>query len=188
MFGAGLKIKKVTWQPVRWLEISEVWLNYGANLAIFIIMVVTVADVFMRYIFNSPVRGAYELSETMMVGAVFLALAYTQKQKGHVSVQIFSSRLPAKAQTLLATIILFLSFGVFVLITWQGGRMAWEALIIGDYTEGTVEWPLWPGRAVVAVGAGLLCLRLMFGFLNKVHHLLIMRPVHRAEGGDADGS
>ena len=40
------------------LQRIQLWL---AALALIILMLVTVADVFLRYVFNNPVRGSYDL-------------------------------------------------------------------------------------------------------------------------------
>jgi TRAP-type C4-dicarboxylate transport system permease small subunit len=143
-------------------------MNLGANLSIFIIMILTCADVFMRFVFNSPIRGTYELSESLMAGCVFLAVSYTQAQKGHVSVRIFVSRLPPRILAMVNVITLSFALLVFVLITWQTGKMAWETLQMGDYMAGTVKWPLWPSKSVVPLGSGLLCFRLLVEILRDV--------------------
>src|SRR5215813_903912 len=50
------------------LRRAQLWL---AACALIIMMCVTVADVFLRYLFNKPVRGSYDIVEAMLVIFVF---------------------------------------------------------------------------------------------------------------------
>ena len=55
-------------------------LTYVAVLAIFIMMCLTSADAIGRYIFNSPITGAYEFTEKyLMLTAVYLGTSYTYR-------------------------------------------------------------------------------------------------------------
>jgi len=55
---------------------------------------------------------------------------------------------------------LILSLSVYVLITWYGAAGGIHAWRTGD-TMVNIALPTWPGRALVAVGGGVLCLQLM---------------------------
>ena len=46
-----------------------------AAAALIILMTVTVADVFLRYVFNRPIRGSYDTVETMLLVFVFNGMA-----------------------------------------------------------------------------------------------------------------
>lgn len=46
-----------------------------AAIALLALMLITCADVFMRYLFNRPIRGSYELVECMMLVFVFHGMA-----------------------------------------------------------------------------------------------------------------
>ena len=64
-----------------WLErvispVARVFNSAGVGI-LMVMMSLTVVDVFLRFVFNKPIVGAYEMSEFMMVILVFFALAYT---------------------------------------------------------------------------------------------------------------
>lgn len=48
--------------------------NYGSALFLTAMMLITVADVVMRAIFNLPITGAYDLVQLFLVGTVFLSI------------------------------------------------------------------------------------------------------------------
>lgn len=70
-----------------------------------LMMFLTGTDVTLRYIFNRPIAGAYELTELMMVILVFWGLSYTQLEKGHVAIELVFSRLPKTAQAIVDIIV-----------------------------------------------------------------------------------
>ena len=142
---------------------------------IMVLMFLTTADVFGRYIFNSPIEGAFEASEVLMVGVVFLGIAYVQSMKGHVKVDVLTSWLPQKGQLALDTFGYIAGFGILVLIVWHSGALAWKAFTTNDQTYGLVQIPLWPGKSLIPIGAGLLCIRLLSDVVSNLSRLF-----HRA--------
>lgn len=62
------------------LKIEGVFNGFAAIVITFM-MLLTTADVALRYVFNSPLPGVYTLCEMLMVCVVYPAAAYVQ-QKG----------------------------------------------------------------------------------------------------------
>ena len=62
----------------------------GVGMAVLtFMMLVTVADVFLRYAFNKPILGTVELCEYMMVAVVYLALPLCAFRGGNARVEVF---------------------------------------------------------------------------------------------------
>ena len=66
-----------------------------------VMMFLTATDVTLRYVFNRPIPGAFELTEFLMATLVAFALAYTQVHKGHINVDLIISRFPPRAQAVI---------------------------------------------------------------------------------------
>src|SRR5690606_9894380 len=64
------------------------WLGILCGLITFAIMWLIDANALMRKLFNTPVPGAFELTEAGLVLIVFLSLAYTQSRRGHIRVTL----------------------------------------------------------------------------------------------------
>lgn len=139
----------------------EHWLTIVAAGIIMVMIFLTAIDVVLRYIFNSPLPGAYELQEFLLVGVVFLGLGYIQSMKGHLSVDVLTSRMSPKNQTVFNILSYVICLFIFGIITWQAGLRAWIAFDTGQVREGLVRYPLWPAKMMIPIGAGLLCLRLV---------------------------
>jgi TRAP-type C4-dicarboxylate transport system permease small subunit len=135
-----------------------------------VMMFLTGTDVTLRYIFNRPIAGAYELTELMMVILVFWGLSYTQFEKGHVAIELVFSRLPKRAQAIVDIIVYCLCLGLFALLVWQSVVQAKDKLVSGLVT-GTLLIPVWPFYLAEALGCIIMCFVLfvdLLGSLNRV--------------------
>jgi TRAP-type C4-dicarboxylate transport system permease small subunit len=89
----------------------------GACLAA--MMCLTASDVALRYFFNKPISGAFDLTEYMMVIVFAFGLPYCTLRASHIKVDILMERLPVKAQAIITSIITPLGLCLFSLIAWQ---------------------------------------------------------------------
>lgn len=128
-------------------------------------MFLTATDVILRYVFNRPIGGAYELIEYMMAILIPFGLAYCALQGGHVSVDLLVSRFPKKIQSIIGTITTLFCLGLFLLITWQNVIYIKEHFE-SNLTSAVLLIPVYPFVAAVAIGSAALCLVLVLDFLN----------------------
>ncbi len=153
-------LERVFYRPIHW--IACVGMSF-----IMIMMILTAVDTFLRNIFNHPIVGAHELSEVLMVIFVFLAIAYTAIEKGHVAVDILTGRFSKRIQAIVDKVTNFLSLFIFLLITWQTllfGMDLWKNKTVSP----TLDIPIFPFAFIVALGTGLLCLVLLINFLHSL--------------------
>jgi TRAP-type C4-dicarboxylate transport system permease small subunit len=155
----------------RWLKNIEQGFCYVAAGLVFVMIFPTTVDVFLRYVFNAPLPEMFQLTEFMMVGVVYLAIAYVQQLKDHIKIEIATQWMPQKGQNILDLFGYLVGLFIFGLITWQTGRQAWEAWDTQDYTMGIVQFPLWPAKSILPVGIGLFCLRLFVDLLIGIYKL-----------------
>jgi TRAP-type C4-dicarboxylate transport system permease small subunit len=123
-------------------------------------MFLTATDVILRYLFNRPVSGAYELIEYMMAIVVPFGIAYCAYQRGHVAVDLLVVRFSKRLQAAIGTITSFLTLGLFVLITWQNLRYIREQYD-SQLTSAVLLIPVYPFIAIVTVGTAVFCLILL---------------------------
>jgi len=124
------------------------------------LMVLTGADVTLRYIFNAPIPGTFEITEFMMAIVVALGLAYCALQKGHVRADVVVSRLPERVQAVMNSMAYLVFLGIFILITWQSVYRA-QAMIDTGLTSFVLYIPVFPFVLVVTAGSAMLCLVLL---------------------------
>lgn len=146
------------------------YLNIVGLVFLALMMFLTAADVIGRYVFNKPLTGALELTEFMMAVVVAFGLSYTQVKKGHVSVDVVTSKLPQRAKAVINSITCLLFLCLFALISWRlilyAGNLGAEG-----YTSSALKIPMSPFVYLVALGSTILCLVLitdLLGYLAEV--------------------
>jgi len=66
--------------------------------ALVVMMLLTVVDVFLRKFFSSPILGSYEMTECILMIAVFTGMCLAQTMRIHVKVTFFINFLPWRAR------------------------------------------------------------------------------------------
>lgn len=126
---------------------------------VFVMMIVMMYEVAMRYLFNAPTIWAMELSEFMMVLFVPLGGAYVLQEGGHINVDIIYGRLSPRGQAIMN----ICTFGVFFIFLYYFFTLSLNQTIdstLNRYASGTI-WnpPIWPINILVTFGVGLLLLQ-----------------------------
>jgi C4-dicarboxylate transporter DctQ subunit len=131
-----------------------------SGYGIFALMLLGVAHIFGRKLFNAPIFGYIDIVEIMMSALVFLGLAYTERLGGHIRMELFVSFL--KGRWLLAFELLGVLIGLAIVavLTYYSYTHAMRAYHSGDSTI-DAQFLLWPSKMIVSVSLGLLFLRLL---------------------------
>ncbi|MBK5103760.1 MAG: TRAP transporter small permease [Burkholderiales bacterium] len=138
----------------------ETWFNLVAALFIFGLMLLGMAQVLGRTLFNVPMYGYIDFVEISIATFAFLGIAYCQRVGGHVRMELFLKM--AKGRPQFAMEIAGILIGLFVIgvLTWYGFEHFLRAYRFGDSTI-DAELPVWPSKLVVPVSFALLWLRLL---------------------------
>lgn len=59
-------------------------------------MMVTVVDVALRWLFNIPIKGTFDLVELLMVGTIFLAVPATYLREEHIVIDVIDHVAPRR--------------------------------------------------------------------------------------------
>ena len=132
-----------------------------------IMMLLGSADVLGRYFLRKPITGAFELTEILLAGIVYFALAHTQRAKGHVAVSLFYSYLPEKLKLKVGLFNSIVSICIFGLISWRGIMAAisqWQQ----HRMVNNLGWPHFIFQLFVPAGSLALCLVLIVEMLQYV--------------------
>jgi tripartite ATP-independent transporter DctM subunit len=148
------------------------YLNTIGLVFLALMMFLTAADVVGRYIFNTPLNGAFELTEFMMAVAIAFGLSYTQVKKGHVNVDVVIVKFSKRVQAIINSITCLLFFCLFALIAWRLILYA-ERLRIGERTSASLYIPVFPFIDLVALGSIILCLVLITDLLRSLAEVTI---------------
>ena len=127
-----------------------------SGAAVLALMLLATGNVVLR-IFHVPFRGTYEIVSFLGAIGVAFALASTQRKRGHIVVDILSTRYPRPMRRFVDAISAAVSavfFGIVARQVWVwGGRI----MASGEVSE-TLKVIYHPFVFAVAVGFGLLTL------------------------------
>jgi len=142
-------------------------LDIIASAAIFSMMALTCADVFLRYFFRKPIPGTYEIVALLGAVAVSFAMAHTLAEKGHVAVSLIVQMFPKRLQGIVESFISIFGIILFGLITWQSVLYGIDCQRAGEVSM-TLQLPFYPIIYGVALGAGVVCLVLLVDLANAL--------------------
>ena len=141
----------------------------AAGAAMLLMMLVGAMDVVGTNVFAKPIPAAFEFMATLMVVVVFFSVALAQAQRAHIRVAILTDRLPPPLRWLTDSLQFLCNFAFFVLIAWFGWKSGLRSFEVGEYASGAVNWPTFPARFALAVGASLMALQCLY---DLIAHLL----------------
>ena len=139
------------------IHLLSKWFAYVATGVLGLMMMLTVADVFMRTFFNAPITGTTEVTEFMMVIVVFPALAWCAVKRRHIQVDLLVSHLPPRIQTIIDSITLFLALCTYIIITWHSVIESMDV----ETTTSLLNLPHAPFYWVLTAGFALFCLSIV---------------------------
>lgn len=84
-----------------------------------LIVLLTFADVFARYLFARPIRGSVEIIQYAMALVIFTALPLVTRQRGHVTVSLIDKLVQGRAAQVKQVLCDALSMLALALVTWR---------------------------------------------------------------------
>ena len=155
-----------------------------SGLAVFSLMILAVVSVGGRNMFNAPLPGYVDWIEQVMPLIAFMGVSYTQRDGGHIRMDILVGKLRGRALwlaefiTTLAMLILMLAlvYGAFshFLRSFDFGRPLWS-----NDSSIDIAIPLWPAKLLVPVAFSVLSLRFMVQLVGygRAFMLGLVEPV-----------
>ena len=144
----------------RWFFKLESLLTLLGGIVIFLLVLLATTNVLGRWIFSMPVSGYIDWVEQAMAFFAFLGIAYTQREGGHIRMDMLVGHLHGRALwfvELLSTLLML----AITLILVAGSYLHFQrAYQIGDSSL-DINLPVWPAKLVVPVALTILALRLM---------------------------
>lgn len=124
---------------------------------ILLMMLQVMAEVVLRTAFKLTIPGTEEtVSAYYMIGCAFTPLAWVQRQKGHVMIEIFTLWMkPRQAAALDGVVYLVCAVAVGI-FAYAGFTKAWAMTLEDEILIGTIDVVVWPSRWLVPAGLILM--------------------------------
>jgi TRAP-type C4-dicarboxylate transport system permease small subunit len=156
---------------VRWMSLAE---QAVAALFLFVILATMGAQVFARYVFDSPIPWSEEVARLCLIWMTFIAAAFVMAQGGHITVDLLSPRLSVRGQVRLECLSHVIVAGSCLLLLFGGIRFVWH---VGKVGSPSLEIPMSWWYSAVSVG---LLLMAIHSIVNLLQVLATGRPTVRA--------
>lgn len=150
----------------RTVNVLVKFMYYSAGAAIIGMMLITCADVALRY-FRMPIPGTYEIVSFLGAIAISFAIAHTSVEQGHVAVSFVVDKLPEKVRIGISAVTGIIGFALFAAISWQSYLYANELWASGEVSL-TMKIPFYPVVYGISFSTGMVCLVLLANIVNDL--------------------
>ena len=123
-------------------------------LLIALIWIIMTAELVARNVFHSPILGVSEIAIYLYVTAAYFGFSYTQKEKGHICVELLYDRLGQQT--------LFLCFAVCI---WRAFGESWA---IKEIQLSAMKMPVYVLKFTIALGITAMLLQLILDTVDAV--------------------
>ncbi|OLO26206.1 hypothetical protein BTR23_23955 [Alkalihalophilus pseudofirmus] len=142
---------------------------YTGGIAAVAMMLIIVADVFMRNIFTSPIAGTYEIVQFFLMPiAIFPALAYTYSSGVLPKLGELVEKAPQGFQRVSKWILLIIEIIIFTLLTIYGWKFAMTG--VNDQMAVAVGGkltPVYPVYFLIPIGFGLIVIEVLLSAVRR---------------------
>lgn len=145
---------------VRFIGLISTVSGVMASFMILASVLITCQMIFIRAVLGQSTIWQTEAVIYLMIGATMIGLAYVQKLKGHVGVDLIPTMLGPKGRRIMAIFTLFLTAMMMALMLYYAYDMWHFAWKRGWKSETVWAVPLWIPYLVMPVGFGLFLLQL----------------------------
>jgi TRAP-type C4-dicarboxylate transport system permease small subunit len=145
-----------------------------SGIAIFSLMVLAVISVGGRNAIGQPLPGYVDFIEQVLPMIAFLGIAYTQREGGHIRMDILVGKLKGRPLWLAEIITTFFMLMLMIVLIWG----AWQ-FFDRSFDFDRPYWssdssldlniPLWPTKLLVPISFSVLALRLVWQLVGYVN-------------------
>lgn len=121
-----------------------------AATLLFSMMTLTFVDVVLRYVFNAPIKGSFEVSETLMAVLIFAGLPLVSRHGEHITIDSLVRLAPLSVQRWGAVVVQLGCAAALVGMAWLLWLRALRLANAGDVTQ-TLKLPIAPVVQLMAL-------------------------------------
>ena len=118
-----------------WERRADAVLGVAASAILMAMMCLTFVDVVARYVFNRPIRGAFEVTELLLLVLIFAGLPLVSHADQHVTMDFIDRMLRDRERRWLNRSVDFIVAALMFFMTWQVLIKAARISSYGDSTD-----------------------------------------------------
>ena len=148
----------------------ETALTLLGGIVIFLLVLLATANVLGRWMLSLPISGYIDWVEQAMAFFAFLGIAYTQRDGGHIRMDMLVSNIHGRVLWFTELMSTLLMLAVTVVLIYGSYLHFLRAYQIGDSSL-DINLPTWPAKLVVPIALTILAVRLLlqiWGYLRAL--------------------
>jgi TRAP-type C4-dicarboxylate transport system permease small subunit len=110
-------------------------LGAAAAVLLFVLMSLTTADITGRYLFNWPLRGAFEITELLLLTLIFAGLPLASRADEHVTLDFIDMLLGPTGRSLVRRFVDLVCGILLLALAWRVWVKAGKIAAYGDTTD-----------------------------------------------------
>lgn len=126
---------------------------------------IIVYEVIMRGLFHSPTEWVLEISTYFIITAGFLGLAITFRQKAHIQVDLFASKLSKKNSRNVNLCLNLLAIFTFLIFMTESMDQVTASFVYHKLSPSILRFPLYIPQFALVLGSALLLGEIIRRFL-----------------------
>ena len=144
----------------QWFFKLESLLTLVGGIVIFMLVFLATVNVLGRWLFSFPISGYIDWVEQSMAFFAFLGIAYTQREGGHIRMDMLVGHIHGRILWITELISTLLMLIITVILIYGSYLHFLRAFQIGDSSL-DINLPIWPAKLVVPFALTVLALRLL---------------------------
>jgi TRAP-type transport system small permease protein len=118
-----------------WERRLDAVLGIASAVILMLMMLLTVADVFARYLLDRPMRGAFEITELMLLVLIFSGLPLVSRADEHVTMDFIDRVLGSRGRRFVVRAVHVAAAGAMATMAWLVWLKAGKIAEYGDTTD-----------------------------------------------------
>jgi TRAP-type C4-dicarboxylate transport system permease small subunit len=151
-----------------------------SEVALVVLLVLTVADIATRALFNHSFEVSDEVGGYMLVVITFFSLAVCHTNGNFHEVEFVQTRLSERGRIVSRIVFEFIALAACLLLTWQFIRFEVSAWRFGSHAPTYLNTPLWLPQLAMPLGMAALCFALIRTLTLDVRRLQRTTAGHSA--------
>ncbi|BFU77000.1 TRAP transporter small permease [Arcobacter sp. 15-2] len=137
----------------------------GALLVGLVCLILT--EIFLRYFFDKSTMIADEYSGYLYLASIFLGLAYTFTQNGHIRINIITSKLGKGTNSIIDMVASIITILVLLFILYRTILFTYDSYELEMLSEAVSETPLYLTQLAMPIGIALFILAVIAFMFKK---------------------
>ena len=147
---------------MKWIDKISVYVGESVSFFYLIAAAITVFEVGMRYLFNSPTEWAHELTIMLCALGYLLSAGYVTQKQTHIRITALYDILPVRVRWYLDLFSIVFGFIVIALLVYASWGKGLRAIGVWERTGSSWDPPLFALiKPAIVIGASLFCLQLI---------------------------